>query len=170
MILGSWQTTGALWRDESVIDAGTISAGTLDIKVGATGSEVDSYVMDSLGGLSLGPGAFSQQPLSVRNAGTVPMQYRLQSASATTPLGPSLVIRVDQVASADSCPIAAPPSSPTELLYSGPVSAAQGPAAPAFRALAVGASEVLCFRVTLSSSPPQNSSSKVTFTFLAEQL
>ncbi|MGB6181521.1 MAG: hypothetical protein WBF79_09790 [Rhodococcus sp. (in: high G+C Gram-positive bacteria)] len=165
VIFGSTQTTGALWRDDAVTDAGVVQAGTLDIKVGASGTEVDDYVIDSLGGVGLGPGSFSQAPLSVRNAGNIPMNYRLQSASAAASLAPSLSVVVDRVSATASCPVAAPPSGATVNLYSGPLSSAQGPQ----RVLAAGESEVLCFRVALTADPPQNSSTTVTFSFLAEQ-
>ncbi|WP_308115668.1 hypothetical protein [Rhodococcus sp. BP-241] len=168
VVLGSTQTTGALWRNDAVTNGGIIRAGTLDIKVGASGAEVDAYELAALGGTNLGPDAFSQAPLTVRNAGNIAMRYRLQSAAATAPLASSMTVVASKVASVASCPADAPPNGTVATLYNGPLATAQGPASPAFRTLAAGASEVLCLRVALTASPPSRASTKVTFTFLAE--
>ncbi|MGA9871020.1 MAG: hypothetical protein WBQ44_07755 [Rhodococcus sp. (in: high G+C Gram-positive bacteria)] len=154
--------TDALWQDEQVIAGGSIRSGTLDIRVGPVGAEVNEFVLTSLGGNNLGPNRFSQAPLSVKNAGTTAMTYRLQSASQSGAL--PLTLRASRVNAVADCPAGAAPTNATSL-YDGPLGSAQSSARP----LASGASEVWCFRVTLGDNPPQNATSTVKLSFRADQ-
>lgn len=163
---GSAQVTGALWRDEETIAGGEIRSGSLDIRVGPSGAEVNDVVLDALGGTDLGPNRFSQAPLSVNNAGTTAMTYRLQNVSQTGSI--PLTLTASIVASVAACPTGAAPSGATTL-YDGPLDAAQAPSEPESRSLAPDESEVWCFRVTVSDDPPQGATSTVSLTFRADQ-
>lgn len=168
LVFGSAQTTGALWREEAVVDGGTITSGTLDIKVGPSGAEVNNYVLAALGSTNLGPNGYSQAPLSIRNSGNVPFNYRLQGTTLTGTVPLSLT--ATKVAAAGNCPTVGAPSGSTTALFSGNANGAQVPTAPAARLLAAGANEVWCFRLTASDNPPKSQSSAVTFSFRADQV
>ncbi|MCZ4080472.1 hypothetical protein O1W68_21255 [Rhodococcus sp. H36-A4] len=170
VVFGSAQTTGALWRDQDAIAGGTITSGTLDIKVGPSGTEVNNYTLAALGSKNLGPNGFSQAPLSIRNAGNQPFNYRLQgtSVSGATPIPFNLTIT--KVAAAANCVVnGGAPTGSTTVLFNGPASSAQVPVAPAARLLAPTANEVWCFRLATVAEPPQSATSQVAFSFRADQ-
>ncbi len=163
---GSAQVTGALWRDEEVIGGGTITSGTLDIKVGEAGAEVNDFTIAGLGSLNFEPNGFAQAPLSIRNSGTTPFLFRLQDTTVSGTL--PFTLTASTVADVEACPPTGSPTGAT-VLYNDTAAGAQVPAAPAARPLAPGASEVWCFRLTTSDQPPQSASSTVTFSFRADQ-
>jgi hypothetical protein len=167
VVFGSAQSTGALWRDDEVVGGGTINSGTLDIKVGPNGAEVNDYVLAALGSADVGPNGFSQAPLSIRNSGNVPFNFRLQSTTATGTV--PLFLTATTVVAEDNCPATGMPTGTTSLLYSGNAGGAQAPVPPAARLLAPGAREVWCFRLAVGATPPQSASSTVTFSFRADQ-
>lgn len=166
VVFGSAQTTGALWRDDAIVSGGTINSGTLDIKVGPAGAEVNDYVLAALGGTNLGPNGFSQASLSIKNAGNVPFDYRLQTTTVTGTV--PLTLTASLVGAAASCPPTTAPTGATQL-YTGNAAGAQAPTAPAARLLAPGAAEVWCFRVSVGIDPPKSQSSTVKFSFRADQ-
>ncbi|MEK8069964.1 hypothetical protein [Rhodococcoides navarretei] len=164
---GSAQVTGALWRDEEVIGGGTITSGTLDIKLGPEGSaEVADFVIPGLGNDALTPNGFAQAPLLIRNNGSTPFVFRLQSTTVNGPL--PFVLTASTVANVEACPATGAPTG-ASVLYTGNAAGAQIPTAPAARPLAPGSNEVWCFRLTTSDQPPQSASSTVTFSFRADQ-
>lgn len=167
VVFGSAQTTGALWRDEQMVPGGTINSGTLDIKVGPNGAEVNDYVLAALGSTNLGPNGFSQAPLSIRNSGNVPFNFRLQETTSTGTV--PLVLTATIVSAETNCPATGAPTGPTAQLYSGNASGAQAPVPPAARLLAAGAREVWCFRLAVGATPPQDATSTVAFSFRADQ-
>lgn len=167
VVFGSAQATGALWREENVVSGGTINSGTLDIKVGPVGAEVNDYVLAALGSTNLAPNGFSQASLSIRNAGNVPFDYRLQGTTVTGAV--PLTLTATLVMSAAQCPTVGAPTGSTTVLYNGNASGAQAPTAPAARLLAAGANEVWCFRLAAGDDPPQSQSSTVSFSFRADQ-
>ena len=128
---------------------------------------MNDYVFAALGSANLGPDGFSQAPLSIRNSGNVPFDFRLQGTTSTGTV--PLVLTATTVAAEANCPAAGAPTGPATLLYNGNVSGAQAPVAPAARLLAAGAREVWCFRLAVDGNPPQSASSTVTFSFRADQ-
>ncbi|MFI8569292.1 hypothetical protein ACIGGF_22305 [Rhodococcus sp. NPDC078407] len=167
MSFGSAQVTGALWRDEEVLGGGTITSGTLDIKLGPEGSaEVPNFVIPGLGNTGLTPNGFAQAPLLIRNNGTTPFAFRLQGTTVNGSL--PFTLTASTVANAGACPLSGAPTGAT-VLFNGNAAGAQVPVAPAARPLAPSASEVWCFRLTTSDAPPQSVSSTVTFSFRADQ-
>ncbi|MDZ7910293.1 MAG: hypothetical protein U5O16_00360 [Rhodococcus sp. (in: high G+C Gram-positive bacteria)] len=163
---GSAQVTGALWRDEEVIGGGTITSGTLDIRVGEAGAEVNEFTIAGLGSTNLKPNGFAQAPLSIRNSGSTPFLFRLQTTTVGGPVPFTLTASI--VVDAASCPAIGSPTGAT-ILYDGNAAGAQVPVAPAARPLSPGANEVWCFRLATSDQPPQSASSTVTFSFRADQ-
>ncbi|MBY4211255.1 hypothetical protein HQO42_09620 [Rhodococcus fascians] len=167
MSFGSAQVTGALWRDEEVLDGGTLTSGTLDIELGPQGSaEVPNFVVPGLGNTALGPKGFAQAPLLIRNNGSTPFVFRLQNTTVNGPLPFTLTASI--VPSTGACPASGAPTGET-VLYNSSAAGAQVPVAPTARPLAPRTSEVWCFRLTTSDLPPQSASSTVTFSFRADQ-
>ncbi|OZC47094.1 MULTISPECIES: hypothetical protein [Nocardiaceae] len=164
VVFGSAQATGALWRDQQTIAGGTINSGTLDIKVGQNGAEVNDYVLAALGSANLGPNGFSQAPLSIRNAGNVPFNFRLQGTTSTGTV--PLALTVTTVVAESNCPATGAPTGPATVLYTGNAAGAQ---TSATGPLAAGARELWCFRLAAGVTPPQSASSTVTFSFRADQ-
>ncbi|OZE91373.1 hypothetical protein CH302_25065 [Rhodococcus sp. 15-2388-1-1a] len=164
---GSAQVTGALWRDEEVLGGGSITSGTLDITLGPEGSaEVPIFDIPGLGNTGLVPNGFAQAPLSIRNNGSTPFVFRLQSTTVNGPL--PFTLTASTVANVGACPASGEPTGAT-VLFNGNAAGAQVPVAPAARPLAPGADEVWCFRLATSDQPPQSATSRVTFSFRADQ-
>lgn len=164
---GSAQVTGALWRDEEILDGGTLTSGTLDIKLGPEGAaEVADFVIPGLGNLALAPNGFAQAPLLIRNNGSTPFAFRLQSTTVSGPL--PFTLTASTVTNTAACPATGTPTGAT-VLFNGNAAGAQVPVAPAARPLAPGINEVWCFRLATSATPPQAATSRVTFSFRADQ-
>ena len=145
-------SSGASWRDERPVGAGTLTAGRLDLRVGGA----DAYAFSALSGSNLKPGSYRQAPLAVSNAGDVALRYRLSSVTFGTLTG-SATYSATRVASAAACPSTGTPT-------------AVGGDAASFRTLAPTASETWCLRVTLGSNPPQAlTGATVVFTYAGEQ-
>lgn len=165
LIFFSTQQTGALWSDtEDLTGSGaSITAGKLDIAVGAGGTAQSDYDFTALAKAGMMPGEFAQAPLTVQNSGNVAMQYRLQNGVQSNPAVP-LALTVSSVPSEGECPATGEPTGATQL-YSGALVGAQ---MPQWRTLAPGASEVLCLRGGISETAAQNATTTATFTFAAE--
>ncbi|QCB49041.1 hypothetical protein E5720_12985 [Rhodococcus sp. PAMC28707] len=166
----SAQETGATWRSAQAVSGGTITSGRLELAVGNSGVQSKSLDFAAFGGGNriLGPGDYSQAPLTVFNKGNIPMRYRIQNtiqSSATMPLR----LDVSSVVSEAACP--APPAAKIGVgaLYSGPMIGAAFPAAGQWRRLSPGASEVLCMTGTVGINPPSGAQSTVTFSVAAKQ-
>lgn len=161
----SVQQTGALWSDSAQQAEATISSGKLDIAVGTSEIKVADYEFAALAGTDMVSGDHVQRPLRVHNTGSVRMQYRLQSASLSAQL--PLQLQVTAVSSEAGCP--ASEDAVGTPLYTGPMSGALTEEKFAYRALGSGASDVLCFRVTMGQDPTANTAATATFTFQATQ-
>ncbi|MDO9380339.1 MAG: hypothetical protein Q7T56_15955 [Nocardioidaceae bacterium] len=148
LVVGS----GASWRTERQLGAGTLVAGRLDLKVGG----VDAYSFTALSGTNLAPGSYRQAPLVVSNAGDIALRYRLAAVTFGTLTG-SASYTATRVAAAAGCPTT---GNPTALAGS----------ATTFRTLVPAAVETWCLRVTLGPNPPQAlSGAVVRFTYAGEQ-
>jgi camelysin-like metallo-endopeptidase len=147
-------TTSATW---------SFTAGTIDISTNPT---VFSAVNDMM------PGDNATQALTVTNGGTGDLRYAM-STTATNALGDQLTLTIKTEDAGGGCAAFSGTSvlAATALDGAGFGSSAQG-ANAGDRTLAAGASEVLCFRVSLALSTGntfQGTSSAATFTFEAEQ-
>lgn len=167
---GAAEQTGALWRGETRIDGGIIRSGTLALRVGgaALPTQVQNYQFTSFGGTDLGPGSVVQRALTVRNAGDVDLQYRLQSARQSSASLP-LTLGVWTVASESGCPASSPPVGAS--LYEGPLPSAPAPPAPQWApVLRPQETMVWCLRATVGADASPNVSTAVSFDFAASSV
>lgn len=153
----SVQQTGALWSDSAQSAGSTITAGRLDIAVGDSNSQVKAYQFTALTASNMVSGDSVQRPLHVRNAGNVPMKYKVDSATLSGVL--PLKLQVTAVSSEVACPASGDASG--DPLYSGDLTGAE----TSYRELAKGTSEILCFRVTMGPNATAGNSGAATFTF-----
>jgi hypothetical protein len=147
-------TTSSTW---------SFTAGTIDISTNPTVFTAITSMM---------PGDNATQALTVTNGGTGDLRYAMSTA-ATNALGDQLTLAIKTEDAGGGCAAFTGTSvlAATALDGAGFGSANQGIDA-GDRNLAAGASEVLCFRVSLALSTAntfQGASSAATFTFDAEQ-
>ena len=147
-------TAGATWN---------FTAGTIDISVNPTAFAAINPMM---------PGDVNTQPLTVTNGGTAQLRYAM-TATATNALGTAIQLTVKTEDAGGGCAA----FTGTTVVAAGNLNGASfGNAAQGFQAgdrtLTAGASEVLCFRVSLPLTAPdslQGATSAAAFTFSAEQ-
>lgn len=166
VMLSTAGTTGALWRNEATVDAGTVTTGSLVLLVDG---QPEPYTLDALSDGNLTPGEAVRAPLSVSNGGTTDMIYGMSSvvtavSAADEALVGSLVLTVTV---GQACGETAPQG--VVLLERVPL----GPAATfAARPLAPSSSETLCIEVALDADAPiaaAAGTTSVTFTFRGDQ-
>lgn len=155
----SVQQTGALWSASADLDGTTVTSGTLNIAVGNSGETSEAFEFEDLAGPNMLSGDYVQQPLLVRNTGTAAMQYRLESATLAAIL--PLQLQVTAVSSEANCQASG--DAVGTPLYTGRLTEAS----TFNRALSSGASEVLCFRVTMGENALVGEPGAATFTFRA---
>lgn len=158
--VGSSALSLALFTDTDT-STWSFSTGTIDI-------ESNPAVLTSVSGMM--PGGSNTQALTIQNAGTASLRYAM-STTATNTLGTSLQLEVrtqgTNCTTFDGTVVLAA----TTLNGAAIGSPTQG-AQTGDRTLAGGASEVLCFRVSLpltAGNTLQGATSDATFTFDAEQ-
>ncbi|WP_137723400.1 hypothetical protein [Prescottella subtropica] len=161
LIFFSAQQTGALWSDTETLPGATITAGTLNIGVGA-----GSFTLDSFGKTGLAAGGYSQTPLTVKNTGDVPTQYRLSNVTQSDAALP-LTLKVWEVANEASCPATGDPTGTPTQIYDGNMIGASTALRPALQS---GAETVLCLRGTVATGAGAGLTSTTTFTFDASQV
>jgi hypothetical protein len=147
-------TSGATWA---------FTAGTIDISTSPTVFTAVNPMM---------PGDNSTQSLTVSNAGTGDLRWSL-AVAATNTLGSALQLTIKTQDGGGGCAAFTGTSVLAATTLNGAAlgSSAQG-AQAGDRNLAAGASEVLCFRVSLpltTGNALQGITSAATFTFDAEQ-
>jgi hypothetical protein len=124
---------------------------------------VQDYLFGELTATNMSPGSFAQAPLTLRNAGTTPMTYRLESLLASGDLrAEHLVLTTTLVDSGLTCTSGGSGPQPGVLM---------DPSAP--RPLAPQGAEVWCVRLALAPDAPQSiagGEGSVVFTFRGEQL
>jgi hypothetical protein len=118
------------------------------------------------------PGDVNTQPLTVTNGGTAQLRYAM-STTATNALGTAIQLTVKTEDAGGGCAAFTGTTvvAATNLNGAAFGSSVQG-AQAGDRTLAAGASEVLCFRVSLPLAAPdslQGATSAAAFTFNAEQ-
>ncbi|HLO35205.1 MAG TPA: TasA family protein [Candidatus Deferrimicrobium sp.] len=160
------------------IGAGTISlaqftdsdSSTWSFTTGTIDINSNPAVLTAVSGMM--PGDSSTQALTISNDGSGDLRYAM-SVAATNTLGTALQLTVKGEDAGGGCAAFTGASvlAATTLDGAGFGSSAQG-ADAGDRNLAAGASEVLCFRVSLplaTGNAMQGASSAATFTFDAEQ-
>jgi predicted ribosomally synthesized peptide with SipW-like signal peptide len=160
----------ALFTDTEQVTGNAFTTGSVDLLATPATAVVTAAAM--------APGDQVTAPLTVRNSGTLEFRYSMDSTTTEDVLAGELVLTVkDGVSACDD----ANWSTDGTTLFSGVLgstgtsliigSSAQG-AQAGDRVLAAGASEVLCFNVTLplsASNASEGQTSTATFTFDAEQ-
>lgn len=167
VLLVSTSTTGALWHDQSAVDAGSIASGSLVLQVGG---QEETYVFAALTASNLVPGQSVQAPLSISNRGSTEMVYGL-TAITTAAAGPadqalaaSLRLTVTDDAACDG-----PQTQDTGLPFQAPL---DDTAVFTGRELAPSSIETLCIEVGLDANAPNaaaSGSTAATFIFRGDQ-
>lgn len=164
LIFLSAQQTGALWSDTQNLPGGTITAGTMEIGVGTSGTTSSAFTLSNFGGTKLVEGGYSQTPLTVKNSGNVPTKYRLSGVTQTHPALP-LTLKVWRVATEAACTATGDPVG--TQLYSGNMI---GASIADWQTVQPNNFEVLCLRGTVATGAGQDVSSRVSLTFDASQV
>jgi hypothetical protein len=162
LTIGAGSVSLALFTDTAA-STWNFTAGTIDISVNPTAFAAINPMM---------PGDVNTQQLTVTNGGTAQLRYSM-STVATNALGTAIQLTVKTEDAGGGCAAftGTTLAGPANLNGSAFGSATQG-AQAGDRTLNGGASEVLCFRVSLPLSAPdslQGATSAATFTFAAEQ-
>lgn len=165
--LGSVGTL-AYWTDDATASGATFTSGTIDLLISA---EVDDdYDFSTLGLTLMVPGNTTAGVITVKNNGSVPFKYTVTSAATnadTKALRDGVVAKVTTDATvtgsgqARTCASAAISGSGTTIT---------GGLITTGRQLAAGATETLCFQVTLptnASTLLQGATTTATLTFTA---
>jgi predicted ribosomally synthesized peptide with SipW-like signal peptide len=167
VLLVSTSTTGALWHDQAVVDAGSVSSGSLVLLVGG---QEETYAFTALTASNLVPGQSVRAPLSISNGGSTEMVYGLSAVtaaaagSADEALAASLRLTVTDDAACDG-----PQTQDPVLPFQSPLDAS---ATFSGRDLTPSAFETLCLEIGLDADAPTaaaSGSTAVTFTFRGEQ-
>lgn len=157
--------TMAAWTDQSTATSGSFSTGTIDMKLGST-TPVDTDPAEfttTFKMSNMAPGDSQNGTLLVNNAGSLRFRYALQTTAtndgvAADQLGAAMQLRVYAGQTCSGTELNAP------LKLSGTAFASET------RLLNAGASEWLCFRVTLpadASTLLQDKQTVATVTFTA---
>lgn len=164
------QNTFAFWTDSAVVNGGTFTSGTLDIKVDGA----DSYATTTLGMTGMAPGATSAEILVISNGGSVPLKYTLTGGLSGTNATDFATTATLNLAISTGATRTGTGSTATctggTTIYTGPLTSTLTTAILAKRptaALAPAATEPLCFQVTFLSTADntvQNKTATATFT------
>ncbi|MDJ0108975.1 hypothetical protein QM646_21310, partial [Rhodococcus erythropolis] len=154
--------------DSASASGGTATAASVNLQVGTSGGTSASYPLSTLttGTTLVVPGNTVQAPLTVKNSGTDPLQWRMQ---ATTPLT-DFTLTTYGVANEGACPVGVNTAAPAVApLISGSMNASlQYPVSPAFMPpLASNATYVLCLRLTVGTESASGATNTTALTFQA---
>jgi hypothetical protein len=161
--------SNAIWMDSASVGDNTFTTGWVDI----TASPTQAFI----GYSGMMPGDSTIQPVTVQNGGSLELRYAV-TVSADDDDGKGLrdvLVLTVKAKTGAPCSVFGGP-----VLYSGSLNPADGKVLgdtsqgeqPGDRTLAAGSSDVLCFKVELPTSVPdeiQGASTTATFTFAAEQ-
>jgi len=171
----------AVFTDTATSTGNTFTTGTLDIKLGDGSATPSDSVTASVAFNAMAPGDSVTRPVVVSNAGTNALRYAISSAATNADSKAlkdslALVVKTADVTT---------PGTPCDnfdgtQLYSGDLDSTAGKilgdstsgAQTGDRTVAAGATETLCFQVSLALSAGnslQGAATTATFTFDAEQ-
>lgn len=132
----SIKQSGAFWRGTSSAASGTLTAGTLIL----TSNGTHTLTLPALGGTALNLGAMKTASVTVRNAGTTTLGWKLTSVTSSD--AAKLQLTASVVTSASDCD-----GSTSSTMPGTTITPASG-----YRTLLKGASEILCLRGTVTSA------------------
>ena len=178
--------TQAVFTDTAASSGNTFVAGTLDMVLSDVNETDQQNVTASITGATMKPNDYKTGTITVKNSGSLAGTYTMATSTtetdtnsdATPDLGGKLKLRISvQGSGACDNPGSADNESLTALtndtgLYGTAGGAAMDVGAIASRALAAGASEVLCFEVLFPNSSDntyQGDSTDATFSFTLTQ-
>lgn len=168
-----WAGTFATFTD-SATSVSTFTAGTVDLVAG--GDAGDAYAFTALTMTTMKPGDVKYAPLSIANVGSLGFSYTMATSATnldTKGLADQLTLGITKVATAAACDSAGVGYlAAVTALDIASAEGALSTRAIASRTVAAGASEVLCYKVTLptaSGDSFQAATTTATFTFSATQ-
>jgi predicted ribosomally synthesized peptide with SipW-like signal peptide len=158
--------TLAAWSDSATATSGVFSTGSVDLRLNGDQGNPNAYAFANLTKTGMMPGTSVAATLPVQNTGTVPFNYTMVANSTSSVLAPQLKVLVSTgTSNGTAC------SGGTVIANNVPLTS--GGAAnliPTARTLTNGASETLCFQVTLDANAPvavQNQTVNTSFNFNA---
>lgn len=163
LCLGATGTLAA-WTDNATIGGVTLTAGKIDLKVNDQ-DNITGYA--ALNASAMMPGNSTAAVMTVKNAGTVPLQWTLTSSGTDVTQGPlGMTAALD--AKVTSGTVAGSGSAAT--CTGTPIGSGQfsGTIVSTPRTLAAGASEKICVQATLNQDAPssvQGGTANIVLTF-----
>lgn len=169
LTLGGVLTTNALFTDTATLGDNTFTTGVVDISTTPTTS--------ALSATGMAPGQEVVAPITVNNAGSLPLRYAVEATATGTLPGLQLTIKTGVT----TCTTAGFNATGTAVTTAAPLSATatkavgdrtQG-AQAGDRNLNAGVNETYCVKVALPLSADNTSANKtatVAFNFYAEQI
>ncbi|MGW6657324.1 hypothetical protein [Rhodococcus sp. NPDC055024] len=168
-VFASSQQSLALWSDSASANGGTATAASVNLTVGTSTGTSAAYPLSTLttGTTLVVPGNTVQAPLTVKNSGTDPLQWRMQATTLLT----EFTLTTYGVANEGACPAGVNTAAPAVTpLISGSMNASlQYPVSPAYMPspLASNATYVLCLRLTVGTQSVSGATNTATLTFQA---
>ncbi|MCS4257903.1 hypothetical protein M2405_006230 [Rhodococcus erythropolis] len=168
-VFASSQQSLALWSDSASASGGTATAASVNLTVGTSAGTSAAYTLANLTTATtpVVPGNTVQAPLTVKNSGSDPLQWRMQSTSAL----PGFTLTTYGVANEGACPAGVNTAAPAVTpVTSGSMNASlQYPVSPAYMPtpLAAGGTYILCLRLTVGVGAVSGQTTNATFTFQA---
>ncbi|MDF3318564.1 hypothetical protein [Rhodococcus sp. C3V] len=168
-VFASSQQSLALWSDSASANGGTATAASVNLTVGTSAGTSAAYTLANLttAATPVVPGNTVQAPLTVKNSGADPLQWRMQSTTAFT----GFTLTTYGVANEGACPAGVNTAAPAVTpLTSGSMNASlQYPVSPAYMPspLVSGGTYILCLRLTVGVGAVSGATSTTTLTFQA---
>jgi hypothetical protein len=158
-------TSWALWSVNAAA-TGTATAGTIAI----TANDSVSTTLAFAAGSAIGPGSTAAAPVTVKNTGSgLPLSYQMALAVTENPtnsvLGDNITYSIWAVSGTAAC---TPTATPSSVIATGNLGTKAATNIGAARSLAIGGSEILCVKLSGSTSMPntvQGQSYSATLTF-----
>ncbi|SDD14740.1 SipW-dependent-type signal peptide-containing protein [Rhodococcus tukisamuensis] len=158
--------TLAAWSDSATATSGVFSTGSVDLQLNNDPGNPTAYAFASLTKTNMMPGNSVAATLPVQNKGTVPFSYTMVANSTSSTLAPYLKVLVSTgTSNGTACSGGTVIANNLALTSGGSTNVI-----PTGRALNNGASETLCFQVTLDPSvltSEQNKTVSTSFNFNA---
>ncbi|MBT2264830.1 MULTISPECIES: hypothetical protein [Rhodococcus] len=168
-VFASSQQSLALWSDSASANGGTATAASVNLTVGTSAGTSATYPLSTLttGTTLVVPGNTVQAPLTVKNSGADPLQWRMQS----TGLLSEFTLTTYGVANESACPTGVNTAAPaaTPLMSALMNTSLQYPVSPAYmpNPLAPAGTYVLCLRLTVGASSVSGATDTTSLTFQA---
>lgn len=167
LLIGSAQSTGALWSDENSGPQSDLRTGAIGLAPGTPNGNL--FTFPALAGPTTGLDQTVQAPLTITNIGTTSIRFRLATAGPT-PVSPGASAQVRLEGAIGSCPALSSPLTGTPAFTTQTSQSARTVFTSSWQPLARAGSAVWCIRATLEDAAgPEPISYSIVFTFDAEQ-